>query len=563
VRLHAVTAAVVSLFAGLGLVAQARAQTPPACTPNTVVQTRSGAVCGLAADGQVSYLDIPYAAPPVGRLRWRSPQPVQPWTSVLTATHRGPGCPTPGFPPGSPPQAGTSEDCLTLEVQRPADVAAGRRLPVMFEIHGGGFIGEALTDNGTNFVSTGPVVYVYVKYRLGILGFLADKALGAHSGDYGLQDQQAALRWVKSNIARFGGDPHNVTIFGESAGGASVCDQVASPTAKGLFQRGISVSGFYNYNVNTIWWPADCKSKLLTEKQAQRVGAKFAAKVGCGRAADVAGCLRAVPVNTLLEQAGQVLNPTAGGAIGPIVNGTTLPMSAAAAFRRGRVNHVKLMIGVGRDEFNGGVYTNTSAGTVVANTGVQYRQLVRRQFGSLARTVMRLYPLRRFPAPAPFIAYRTIMADAFSVCPAMVSDARLGNHIPVYAYEDDDADSPNPVGQSLPVPGSPATPETPATQPLGAFHSGINHLAHDPGDALDPNQAALQNQVLAEWTGFALTDNPNASHTPPWTRYTRRRPALMSYRPAGDSTLTPARTIIREHNCGFWDAVNRTAPWAQ
>jgi hypothetical protein len=207
------------------------------------------------------------------------------------------------------------------------------------------------------------------------------------------------------------------------------------------------------------------------------------------------------------------------------------------------------MIGVGRDEFNGGVYTNTSAGTVVANTAAQYRQLVRRQFGSRAGAVMRLYPLRRFPSPAPFIAYRTIMADAFSVCPAVVSDARVGKHIPVYAYEDDDADSPNPVGQSLPVRGSPSTPETPATQPLGAFHSGINHLAHDPMDALDPNQAALQNEVLAEWTGFGLTGNPNVANTPPWTRYTRHRRALMSYRPAGDSTLTPTRTIRREHNC--------------
>jgi para-nitrobenzyl esterase len=562
VLLHAAAAAVVSIVAGLSLAAQAQAQSPPACTANTTVQTRSGPVCGFTAAGQTNYLDIPYAAPPVGRLRWRPPRPAHTWTSVLSATQRGPGCPTPGFA-GAPPQAGTSEDCLTLEVQRPANVPAGRRLPVMFEIHGGGFIGEALTDNGTNFVSTGPVVYVYVKYRLGILGFLAAKALGAHSGDYGLQDQQAALRWVKRNIARFGGDPHDVTIFGESAGGASVCDQVASPTARGLFQRGISVSGFYNYNVNTIWWPADCKSKLLTEAQAQKMGATFAAKVGCGHAADVAACLRAVPVNTLLEQAGQIENVSAGGAIGPIVNGTTLPMSAAKAFRRGRVNHVKLIIGVGRDEFNGGVYTNTAAGTVVANTPAQYRQLVRRQFGSRAPAVMRRYPLRRFPSPAPFIAYRTIMADAFSVCPAVVSDGRLGKHIPVYAYEDDDADSPNPVGQSLPVPGTPTTPETPATQPLGAFHSGINHLAHDPAGALDPNQAALQNQVLAEWTEFGPAGDPNVANTPPWTPYTRRHRGLMSYRPAGDSTLTPARTIRREHNCGFWDAINRTAPWAQ
>ncbi len=565
VLLAAVAAAAVATLAGLGFAARVWGQTPPSCTPGTLVQTRSGPVCGVTADGQTSYLDIPYAAPPVGQLRWRPPQPVHPWTSTYQATQRGAACPTPGFPAGSPPQAGTSEDCLNLEVERPANVRPGQRLPVMFEIHGGGFLGEALTDNGSNFVRTGPVVYVYIRYRLGILGFLAHKAFGPHSGDYGLQDQQAALRWVKRNIAGFGGDPRNVTIFGESAGGASVCDQVASPTASGLFQQGISVSGFYNFNVNTIWWPADCKSKLQTEAQAQKMGAEFAANVGCGNAADVAACLRAVPVNTLLEKGGQFLDPTAGGAIGPIVNGTTLPMSAAEAFKRGRVNKVKLMIGVGRDEFNGGIYTNSPGHTIVANTPDQYRQLVRQQFGPLAPIVMRLYPLTRFPAPAPFIAYRTIMADAFSVCPALVSDARLAKYIPVYAYQDDDADSPSPVGQSLPVNQAPGAGQTPAAEtgpPLGAFHSAINHLAHDPPASLDPNQAALQNQVLAEWTGFARTGQPTVSYTPRWTRYNTRGRPVMSLVPAGDSTLTPTRTISAEHNCGFWDSVNRTAPWA-
>jgi para-nitrobenzyl esterase len=433
-----------------------------------------------------------------------------------------------------------------LEVQKPAGAGLGQNLPVMFEIHGGGFLGEAVTDDGSNFVRTGPVVYVYIRYRVGILGFLANKALGPHSGDYGLQDQQAALRWVKQNISHFGGDPHNVTIFGESAGGASVCDQVASPTAKGLFQQGISVSGFYNYNVNTIWWPADCKSKLLTEAQAQKLGAQFAAKVGCGNATDVAACLRAVPANTLVADAGQLENPFAGGAIGPIVNGTTLTMSAAEAFKLGRVNKVKLMIGVGRDEFNGGIYTNTLGRTVVANTPADYRQLVREQFGSLAPTVMRLYPLRRFPSPAPFIAYRTIMADAFSVCPALVSDDRVSKSIPVYAYEDDNADGPVPGG---------------STQPLGAFHSGTNHLVHFPPGSLDPNQTALQSQVLAEWTGFARTGQPTVPYTPLWTRYTSPGRPVMSLVPAGDSMLTPTSSIMMQHHCGFWDVVNRTAPW--
>ncbi len=533
--------------ASLGLAASSGAQTasgPPPCSAGTVVQTANGPVCGVTANGRTSYLDIPYAAPPVGRRRWKPPEPARPWTGTYAATQVGPECPSPNFP-GAPPLANTSENCLYLEVQKPAGAQPGQNLPVMFEIHGGGFLGEAVTDNGSNLVRSGPVVYVYIRYRLGILGFLADRALGAHSGDFGLQDQQAALRWVKRNIAHFGGNPDNVTIFGESAGGASVCDQVASPTAKGLFEQGISVSGFYNYDVNTIWWPADCKSKLLDEEQAQGLGAAFAAKVGCGRAADVAACLRAVPVTTLLEKGGQFVNPFAGGAIGPIVNGTTLTMSAGQAFRRGQVNHVKLMIGVGRDEFNGGVYTNVVR-TVVANTADQYRQLVRQQFGSLAPAVLRLYALSRFPAPAPWIAYRTVMADAFSVCPALQSDARLSRYIPVYAYQDDDSDSP---GSGTP-------------QPLGAYHSAINHLVHDDPGTLDPDQAALQNQVLSEWTGFARTGSPSVPGTPPWTTYAAPGHPVMSLVPAGDSALTPSSAIMAQHNCGFWDAVNRTAPWA-
>jgi para-nitrobenzyl esterase len=523
---------------------------PPACSPGTSVHTEDGAVCGTTAHGETSYLDIPYAAPPLGRLRWRPAQPVHPWTSTYRATRRGPECLSPGFPPGSPPLPGTSENCLYLEVQKPIGARPGQNLPVMFEIHGGGFLGTALTDNAANLVRTGRVIYVFPNYRLGILGFLADKALGPHSGDYGLQDQQFALRWVQHNIARFGGNPHNVTIFGESAGGASVCDQVASPTAKGLFQRGISISGFYNFDVNTIWWPADCKSKLQTEAQAQQEGARFAAKVGCGNAANVAACLRAVPASTLAEKGGQFLEPFAGGVIGPIVNGTTLPLSAAEAFKLGRVNKVKLMIGVGRDEFNGGIYTNFPGHTVVANTPAQYRQLVRQQFRSLASAVMRLYPLQRFPTPAPFIAYRTIMADAFSVCPALVSDARLAKHIPVYAYEDDDSDSP----------ASPTT--TPETQPLGAYHSAINRLVHDSPGSVDANQKALLDQVLAQWTGFARTGYPTVSHTPLWTRYNTHGRPVMSLMPAGDSTLIPTSAIMMQHNCAFWDAVNRTAPWA-
>ncbi|WP_323746963.1 carboxylesterase/lipase family protein [Catenulispora pinisilvae] len=543
----AVAMAVVAVVPSLGYSATHQAQpsaAPPACSAGTLVPTGSGPVCGVTAGQQTSYLDIPYAAPPLGKLRWTPPQPVPPWTATYQATQRGPGCLAPSYTAPGQVQPGTTENCLFLEVQEPAGTRPGQRLPVMFEIHGGGFLGEARDDDGTNFVGAGPAIYVYAGYRLGVMGFLADQAFGPHSGDFGLQDQQAALGWVKDNIAGFGGDPGNVTIFGESAGGASVCDQIASPTANGLFQRGISISGYYNFDVNTIWWPADCKSALPDEAQAQRLGAQLAAKVGCANVPDVAACLRALPADTLVVNGGQGLDPTGGGAIGPIVNGTTLTMSASQAFALGRVNRVKVIIGVGRDEFNGGVYTNTPGHPVVADTTAQYEQLVRQQFGPLASTVLGLYPVQHYPSPSPFIAYRTVMADAFSVCPSLESYGQLARAVPVYAYEDDDADSP---GQTL---------------PLGANHSAINRLAHDVPGTLDPNQLALQEQVLSEWTGFARTGVPTAPGTPPWTPFAAPGNPVMSLQAGGDSTLVPASSIAAQHNCQFWDAVNRTAPWA-
>ena len=513
------------------------AQAPTSCAAGTTVQTKDGPVCGLTANSITSYLDIPFAAPPVGNLRWQPPQPHAPWTTTLQATTAAPECPSPGFPPGSPPAAGTSEDCLYLKVEVPAGTKPGEKLPVMYEVHGGGFLGTALTNDGDNLVHSGKVVYVFANYRLGILGFLADKALGSHSGDYGLQDQQAGLRWVQQNIASFGGNPGDVTVFGESAGGASTCDQVASPTAKGLFENAISVSGFYNYQDNIVWSKADCKSTYFTEAQAQTVGAQFANKVGCGNVANVAACLRSVPEATLIEDGGQFTEPTAGGTIGPIVNGTTLTMSPAKAFATGHVNHVNLISDVGRDEFNGGVYANTTGlPVVVADTAAQYKQLVQEQFGPLAPAVERLYPLSQYQSP--YDAYRTIMADSASVCPMLQTNQELSRYIPVYVDINTDAD--NPAGEDL-------------TLPLGAQHSGTNGLVHFPPAQLDANQAALQNQLLAEWAYFARTGNPSAPQTPAWALYSAGQHPVMLLQPADTSQTTPAAFIAVQHNCAFWD----------
>jgi para-nitrobenzyl esterase len=306
-----------------------------------------------------------------------------------------------------------------------------------------------------------------------------------------------------------------------------------------LFQRAISVSGFYNYQDDIVWSKADCKSTYYTEAQAQEVGAQFAAKVGCGNVANVAACLRKVPAATLVEDGGQYTEPTAGGTIGPIVNGTTLTMSPAEAFATGHVNHVELISDVGRDEFNGGVYTNTPGlPVVVADTAAQYKQLVQEQFGRLAPAVERLYPLSQYQSP--YTAYRTIMADSASVCPMLQTNQELSKYIPVYVDIDTDAD--NPAGEDL-------------TLPLGAQHSGTNGLVHFPPAQLDANQAALQDLLLAEWTYFARTGNPSAPHTPAWAPYSERQHPVMLLQPADTSTVTPEAFVAAQHNCAFWNQV--------
>jgi para-nitrobenzyl esterase len=514
------------------------AASAPACTSGTEVKTQTGVVCGVSADGVTSYLGIPYAAPPVGKLRWAPPAPAAPWDGTLQATAAGSICPG----PGADGTAAGSEDCLTLNVQVPAG-ARSSRLPVMVEIHGGGFLLPIGPSSGAHLASTGNVVYVAMNYRLGILGFMANRALGPHSGDYGLQDQQASLRWVKRNIAAFGGDPHNVTILGQSAGGASVCANVASPTAKGLFQRGIPESGFYNAAIgpNQVWEPADCKSQLPTQRQAEKAGAVFARAVGCAPA-DVA-CLRAVPVDKLVAAGGKVDDPTAGGTsatIAPTINGTTLKMSPAKAFRTGHINKVGLMNGVDRDEINGGA----SLDAPVANTAADFHRLIAKQYGTLARQVQRMYPLDRFPSP--FIAYRTVVADSDSVCPAIRTDEDLARHIPVYAWENDDADMPPDFYPQFLDP----------TKPYGAYHIAADpFLFPNPSIVLSPDQAALAQQFTAQAVGYARTGNPTAPGTPLWTRFARRGShKLMTLVPAGDSALTPAAVINEQHHCGFWRA---------
>src|SRR6516164_2093529 len=275
-----------------------------------VTGTTNGPVRGLATGMVDEFLGIPYAATPVGALRWRPPQPAASWSGVRDATQFAPHCPQPPTPFG---QASMSEDCLYLNVFTPSHKQAGSHHPVMVWIHGGALVtGESNDYIPTKLVEDG-VTVVTINYRLGALGFLAHPALAdanGQSGDYGLMDQQAALRWVQRNIASFGGDPHNVTIFGESAGGLSTLSQVASPQASGLFEQAMVESGSYNLTQATL-------------ASAESAGEAFAVKAGC--ASQTAACLRSLPVSAILA------NQDAAGYT-PNINSEVLPETMGAAF---------------------------------------------------------------------------------------------------------------------------------------------------------------------------------------------------------------------------------------
>ncbi len=527
-----VTVAVIAIASG-GPSAKSAKAAPAvvACAAGTDVQTTNGPICGITVGTVNEWLGIPYAAPPVGALRWQPPQAPTPWTTTLQATAFGSTC-------LSPSNAGSSEACLFVNVWRPAD--SSTNLPVMVHIHGGGFFGGSGNGDNTLLATTGHEVIVSMNYRLGIFGFLADKALGDHSGDYGLQDQQAALRWVQDNVNKFGGDPNTVTIFGESAGGSSVCDQIASPTAKGLFEQGISTSGEYNTLLGTQEQAPripedlesqDCKSAIPTQAEANAAGKNFAAAVGCGKGTtDVVACLQNVPADQVEHFAytpGDGYQYGGQGTVAPTINGSTLTMNLRQALRTGHVNKVRVIAGTDRDE--------DLVGT--ATTAAQYQSLVDTQYGTHASQVLAKYPLSHFDSPG--VAWRTVAADSDTVCPSLGTDRDLASRMPTYGYEIDDNDIP---------------PYTAA----GGVAAGASHVGawflNPTTTPLDANQQVLQNQEVAYVTTFARTGKPTPNGAPVWKQFDpNNNPTEISLQPAGDTEVVTAAEISAQHNCAFWD----------
>jgi len=482
-----------------------------------VVRTADGQVRGKQAGHTDEYLGIPYAAPPVGQLRWAPPQPPARWRGVRQATAFAPHCPQPAGVFG---HASTSEDCLFLNVFAPA-VSRGSNLPVMVWIHGGGFVGGESDDYNPSALVARGVIVVTINYRLGALGFLAHPALASHpggaAGDYGLMDQQAALRWVRHNIRVFGGNPANVTIFGESAGGQSVLLQLISPTARGLFARAIAESGGY----------AQYPLSLAT---AEAQGRAFAAKAGC--ASQTAQCLRSLPVATILADQDQT------GASAD-VDGQVLTEPLRTALADGNFSHVPVIDGSNHDEWRLFVALATFLGHPV--TAANYLATIAATLhipARIARIIAKQYPLTAYQSPP--LAMSAVGTDGIFACPTLLLDQDMAKYTTLYAYEFNDEKAP----AGYPSPGFPYA-ATHAAELQYLF--GLPATSHGTLSATQQQLAATMQQ---EWTSFAKSGAPTASGAAGWPRFVLASQEMLSLVPPAPQVEADFAT---QHHCGLWE----------
>jgi len=478
-----------------------------------VVRTDSGPVRGVITSELRSFQGIPFAAPPVGDLRWRPPQRPDSWTGVRDASKPGPRC-AQGEGLGSAPSE--NEDCLYLNVIGPAKPTHQPR-PVMVWVHGGGFTGGAGSDYDFKRLALGgDVVVVSVNYRLGAFGFFGHPELGRDSGAFGLEDQQAALRWVQRNARAFGGDPRNVTLFGESAGGMSTCGHLTSPSSAGLFGRAIMQSGPCTLN-----WPdggfapgVPAGTPFRARADIEKDGAAAAAKLGC---ADVA-CLRRLSVKDVLNV------PLAT----PAFDSAVLPEHPASAFRAGRFARVPVLTGTTRDEAR--LFVALYPGHPF--TEDHYQELLRTAFGDKAPIVAAKYPSAKHGGPG--MAFADAMTDRVWSCPEADAQRSLRARTRTFAYEFADRDAPALI---------PAPPGMRMGASHGAELSYLSDLVGVPVE-LKPAQQKLAAQMIQYWTRFARTGDPNGAELPKW----RPSPKVQSLAPGKIGPVD----FAAEHNCGFW-----------
>lgn len=485
----------------------------------TRVKTTEGELEGVANDGYLAFLGIPYAAPPTGPLRWKSPEPPANYIGTYDATHFRFACPQRTF-------AGVigNEDCLYLNIYTPAPGGTPvDDAPVVVWIHGGGYSsGTANVFNLSALATSQRVVAVTINYRLGALGYLAHPALSAEeaprrSGNYGIQDMQAALRWVRKNIKKFGGDEKNVTVVGESAGGNAVYMLLASLESADLFDRAVAQSGAYLRNQPSL-------------QTAEATGTALAAtRYNCpADAGDVAtaNCLRALSLATVLT----------ASVTQPIVDGKILTETTPSAFASGRFNRVPLMAGSTHNE--GTFFTSLLPGPMTAENYTLFGTLNMPPAQVAAR-----YPVSAYPTPEQALA--AAVGDYHMFCGAMEDVDNISSYVThTYFYDWDD---PSPAPPTAFAPGYPGT------------HPRINMLAFHAGDVTywfgliqpadhTPARGALSASMMSYLGNFAKTGRPDSAGGVTWQQYDQDTRSVMYL----GYPLSPAYDAFQAHQCDFW-----------
>jgi para-nitrobenzyl esterase len=506
------------------------------------VSTTSGNIQGTDNGPSCTFLGVPFAAPPIADLRWRPPQPATPWApGTLTANvvRQCPQISLAGSPIGN-------EDCLVLNIWAPHMASSGlltgqpgftppNGRPVLVWIHPGAFQAASINvadSNGRRFVEQTGAIVVAANYRHGPFGFLGHPALTAEdpsypsSGNYGFLDQRAALAWVRAHIAAFGGDPDNVTIFGQSAGAHSVSLHLVSPESVGYFHRAIMQSG-----TATTRWP--------TRQDAESLGTSFAASVGCSDPSQVLGCMRAKTRNEVLlalPNGPQEYAESGRTVWGPVVDGLDIPDQPRVLYQDGDFNRVPTIVGATRDE--GWIYVDRSfpAGLTVE----QYEAAVETEFGAAyAPAILSMYPVADFPSPKHALAQLT--GDVEAVCEAR-RVARLieRTQTPVYLYSFErevDAAAPDLVIHGLDR----------------NFVFG-NNFGPPSNYVLNEDDLALFGSISSYWARFAATGNPNGDGTLYWPalRHPSGRGRGAARHIVLDWPVSEGRRL-REAQCDFWD----------
>ncbi|MBN1781656.1 carboxylesterase family protein [bacterium] len=493
-----------------------------------LVKVESGQIQGISEDGLTVFKGIPFAAPPVGDLRWKAPQPVAQWDTVLQADKFA-SDPVQAW---GPPE-GKNEDCLYLNIWTPARFT-NDRIPVLVWIYGGGFNGGATSVPAYNgeYLARKGVVLVSIAYRVGQLGFMAHPELSAESphhvsGNYGLLDMIAGLRWIHENIAAFGGDPNKVTIFGESAGGIAVSMLCASPLAKGLFHGAVSQSGGSFGPSRPTTYPGENQKRL---KDAENAGLAYAESAGVSSIAE----LRKIDADKL---------PAIRGLAWPIIDGYVIPDDQYKLYEAGRFNDTPILVGYNSDE--GASFTRTKEPE-------EFIAGVRLRYGKFAEDLLKAYPVGENAIPKTARDLARDAAFGWHTWSWARLQAKMGKSKAYFYYFDQ----------------HPVYPEDSPRYGYGSPHGQDVAYVFKTLDLSNPEMTEadlkISESMATYWTNFAKTGNPNGEGVPEWPNFSDETPDVMVFGQTPHTGPVPSLESLKVLDAYFkWRRSPEGDAWAK